>query len=321
MTSMHFLQRSPSKLILSYAQIKKYFSTKILKPLRRLIVTMLKTKKDHYLLDILKNYFTFTLVNKYIFDWFMSNFLSKIYQLKNEGKKSLAVLIDPDQTEQSVLNIAHLCQANSIDFVFVGGSLTTAGVLSEAIKNIKKNYFGKIYIFPGNEFMIDNKADGILFLSLLSGRNPEYLIGTQLVAAPILAASNLEVIPTAYLLIDGGKETSVSYVSNTKPIPADKPDIAMATALAGKMLGMHCIYLDAGSGALNPIPAKMISSVVKSVNLPLIVGGGIRNIESATNAYSAGADLIVIGNGAEDDRSIIEQIAAVRDSFSVKIEY
>ena len=321
MTSMHFLQRSPSKLILSYAQIKKYFSTEILKPLRRLIVTMLKTKKDHYLLDILKNYFTFTLVNKYIFDWFMSNFLSKIYQLKNEGKKALAVLIDPDQTEQSVLNIAHLCQANSIDFVFVGGSLTTAGVLSEAIKNIKKNYFGKIYIFPGNEFMIDNKADGILFLSLLSGRNPEYLIGKQLVAAPILAASNLEVIPTAYLLIDGGKETSVSYVSNTKPIPADKPDIAMATALAGKMLGMHCIYLDAGSGALNPIPAKMISSVVKSVNLPLIVGGGIRNIESATNAYSAGADIIVIGNGAEDDRSIIEQIAAVRDSFSVKIEY
>jgi phosphoglycerol geranylgeranyltransferase len=282
---------------------------------------MLKTKKDHYLLDILKNYFTFTLVNIYIFDWFMSNFLSKIYQLKNEGKKSLAVLIDPDQTEQSVLNIAHLCQANSIDFVFVGGSLTTAGVLSEAIKNIKKNYFGKIYIFPGNEFMIDNNADGILFLSLLSGRNPEYLIGKQLVAAPILAASNLEVIPTAYLLIDGGKETSVSYVSNTKPIPADKPDIAMATALAGKMLGMHCIYLDAGSGALNPIPAKMISSVVKSVDLPLIVGGGIRNIESATNAYSAGADLIVIGNGAEDDRSIIEQIAAVRDSFSVKIEY
>ena len=321
MTSMHFLQRSPSKLILSYAQIKKYFSTEILKPLRRLIVTMLKTKKDHYLLDILKNYFTFTLVNIYIFDWFMSNFLSKIYQLKNEGKKSLAVLIDPDQTEQSVLNIAHLCQANSIDFVFVGGSLTTAGVLSEAIKNIKKNYFGKIYIFPGNEFMIDNNADGILFLSLLSGRNPEYLIGKQLVAAPILAASNLEVIPTAYLLIDGGKETSVSYVSNTKPIPADKPDIAMATALAGKMLGMHCIYLDAGSGALNPIPAKMISSVVKSVDLPLIVGGGIRNIESATNAYSAGADLIVIGNGAEDDRSIIEQIAAVRDSFSVKIEY
>lgn len=321
MTSMHFLQRSPSKLILSYAQIKKYFSTEILKPLRCLIVTMLKTKKDRYLLDILKNYFTFTLVNKYIFDWFMSNFLSKIYQLKNEGKKGLAVLIDPDQPEQSVLNIAHLCQANSIDFVFVGGSLTTAGVLSEAIKNIKKNYFGKIYIFPGNEFMIDNNADGILFLSLLSGRNPEYLIGKQLVAAPILAASNLEVIPTAYLLIDGGKETSVSYVSNTKPIPSDKPDIAMATALAGKMLGMHCIYLDAGSGALNPIPAKMISSVVKSVNLPLIVGGGIRNIETATNAYSAGADLIVIGNGAEDDRSIIEQIAAVRDSFSVKIEY
>lgn len=321
MTSVHFLQRSPSKLTLSYAHNKKYFSTEIVKPLQRLIVAMLKTKKDQYLLDFLKNYFTFTLVNKYIFVWFMSNFLSNLYQLKNDGKKALAVLIDPDQSEESVLNIAHHCQANSVDFVFVGGSLTTAGILSEAIKNIKKNYFGKIYIFPGNEFMIDNNADGILFLSLLSGRNPEYLIGKQLVAAPLLAASNLEIIPTAYLLIDGGKETSVSYISNTKPIPSDKSDIATATALAGKMLGMQCVYMDAGSGALNPIPEKMISSVMKSVNLPLIIGGGIRNIDTATKAFSSGADLIVIGNGAEDDRSIIEQISAVRDSFSVKIEF
>lgn len=282
---------------------------------------MLKTKKDQYLLDFLKNYFTFTLVNKYIFVWFMTNFLSKLYQFKNDGKKALAVLIDPDQTEESVLNIAQLCQANSVDFVFVGGSLTTAGVLSVAIKNIKKTYFGKIYIFPGNEFMIDNNADGILFLSLLSGRNPEYLIGKQLVAAPILAGSNLEVIPTAYLLIDGGKETSVSYISNTKPIPSDKPDIAMATALAGQMLGMQCVYMDAGSGAINPIPEKTISIVMKSISLPLIVGGGLRNIDAASKAYIAGADLIVIGNGAEDDRSIIEQMAAVRDSLSLKIEF
>jgi putative glycerol-1-phosphate prenyltransferase len=251
----------------------------------------------------------------------MSNFLSKIYQLKNDGKKALAVLIDPDQTEENVLNIAHLCQSNSIEFVLVGGSLTTAGILSETIKNIQKNYFGKIYIFPGNEFMIDNNADGILFLSLLSGRNPEYLIGKHLIAAPILAASNLEVIPTAYLLIDGGKETSVSYISNTKPIPSDKPDIAMATALAGKMLGMQCVYMDAGSGALNPIPEKMISLVIKSVDLPLIIGGGIKDIDAAAKVYNAGADIIVIGNGAEDDKSIIGQIASVRDSLSVKKEF
>ena len=250
----------------------------------------------------------------------MSNFLFNLYQLINEGKKALAVLIDPDQDEESVLNIAQLCQINSVEFIFVGGSLTTAGVLSDTIKNIRKNYAGKIYIFPGNEFMVDSSADGILFLSLLSGRNPEYLIGKHLVAAPLLAASKLEIIPTAYLLIDGGKETSVSYISNTKPIPADKQDIAMATALAGKMLGMQCVYMDAGSGALNPISEKMISTVKKAVDLPLIIGGGIRNKNAASNAYSAGANLIVIGNGAENDRSLIEQIANVRDSFGVKIE-
>jgi putative glycerol-1-phosphate prenyltransferase len=250
----------------------------------------------------------------------MSNFLFNLYQLINEGKKALAVLIDPDQDEESVLNIAQLCQMNSVEFIFVGGSLTTAGVLSDTIKNIKKNYTGKIYIFPGNEFMVDSSADGILFLSLLSGRNPEYLIGKHLVAAPLLAASKLEIIPTAYLLIDGGKETSVSYISNTKPIPADKQDIAMATALAGKMLGMQCVYMDAGSGALSPISEKMISTVKKAVDLPLIIGGGIRNKNAASNAYGAGANLIVIGNGAENDRSLIEQIANVRDSFGVKIE-
>jgi putative glycerol-1-phosphate prenyltransferase len=314
------LQRSPSKLILSYAHIKKYFSTEILKPLQTLIAALLKTKKHQYLLDFLKNYFTFTLLNKYIFVCFMSNFLSNLYQHINSGKKALAVLIDPDQENKSVLNIAQLCETYKIDFVFVGGSLTTAGVMSDAIQIIKNNYSGKIYIFPGNEFMIDDNADGILFLSLLSGRNPEYLIGKHLVAAPILAASKLDIIPTAYLLIDGGKETSVSYISNTKPIPTDKPDIAMATALAGKMLGMQCVYMDAGSGALCPISGRMIASVKKSVDLPLIIGGGIRSKETASNAYSSGADLIVIGNGAEDDKSLIQQIATVRDSFTAKIE-
>lgn len=250
----------------------------------------------------------------------MLDFLSTLQQLKNEGKKALAVLIDPDQVRESVQNIAQLCQANQIDFIFIGGSITTAGVFKDCIRTIRKEFSGKIYIFPGNEFMIDDEADGILFLSLLSGRNPEYLIGKQLVAAPVLVKTNLEIIPTAYLLIDGGKETSVSYISNTKPIPADKPDIAMATALAGKLMGMKCVYLDAGSGALMSVSTKMVSRVSKEVKLPLIIGGGIRTAEAATQIFKSGADLIVIGNGVEDDRSIISNISFVKNSLHSIVE-
>jgi len=250
----------------------------------------------------------------------MSNLLQQIYSLKNEHKKGLAVLIDPDQTPESVLNIVQHCLTHQIDYIFVGGSLVTSGILSKTLQIIKSHFDAPVYIFPGNEFMIDNQADGILFLSLISGRNPEYLIGKQVVAAPSLAKSDLDIVPTAYLLIDGGKETSVSYISNTKPIPSDKSDIAVATALAGKLMGMQCLYMDAGSGALNCIPAKMIGEVKKHVHLPLIIGGGIRTAEAAQSAYNAGADIIVIGNGAEDDRSLIQSIASVRNSFSRSVE-
>ena len=320
MTSVHFLQRSPTNLILSHAHNKMYFSTKILKPLQALIVALLKTKNHQYLLDYKKNCLTFTLVNKCIFVCSMSNFLSTLYQLENDGKRALAVLIDPDHDHDSVLNIAHICEEYSVDFVFVGGSLTTAGIMSKAIETIRKKYSGKLFIFPGNEFMIDEKADGILFLSLLSGRNPEYLIGKQLVAAPILAATSLEIIPTAYLLIDGGKETSVSYISNTKPIPSDKADIAMATALAGKMMGMQCVYMDAGSGALNPISPKMVNKVKRNVKLPLIIGGGIRNSAVAKELYEAGADMLVIGNGVEQNNNLIETISQVKSRFELKVK-
>jgi putative glycerol-1-phosphate prenyltransferase len=250
----------------------------------------------------------------------MSNLLQQIYSIKNEHKKGLAVLIDPDQPSDSVLNIVQLCKSHLIDFIFVGGSLVTSGVLSKTLQIIKSHFDGPVYIFPGNEFMIDEQADGILFLSLLSGRNPEYLIGKQIVAAPSLAKSNMDIVPTAYLLIDGGRETSVSYISNTKPIPADKPDIASATALAGKLMGMQCIYMDAGSGALHCISSKMIAQVKKQVHLPLIIGGGIRNAEAALNAYKAGADIIVIGNGAEDDKSLIQTIANVRNTIGSSVE-
>lgn len=250
----------------------------------------------------------------------MSNFLQQIYSIKNELKKALAVLIDPDQSISSVLNIVQRCRENEVDFIFVGGSLITAGKMSETLKTIKENFDGPVYIFPGNEFMIDEQADGILFLSLLSGRNPEYLIGKQVVAAPSLAASKLDIIPTAYILIDGGRETSVSYISNTKPIPADKPDIAMATALAGKFLGSQCIYMDAGSGATNSIPVKLVNEVKRNVHLPLIIGGGIKDPETATAIFKAGADIIVIGNGAEENSQIIEKITKAKNNFGSKVE-
>ncbi len=250
----------------------------------------------------------------------MSQLLHQIYKIKNDNKKGLAVLIDPDQPHDSVLNIVQHCQDNFVDCILVGGSLVTAGIFSQTIQLIKAHFDGPIYIFPGNEFMIDENATGILFLSLLSGRNPEYLIGKQVVAAPALIQSTLDVVPTAYLLINGGKETSVSYISNTKPIPSDKPDIAVATAMAGKLMGMQCVYMDAGSGADQPISQKMINRVASQVKLPLIIGGGIKTPDAANNAYKAGADFIVIGNGAEDDRSIIGNIAKVRDAFGIQVE-
>ncbi len=250
----------------------------------------------------------------------MSKFIEQLADLKRQNKKALAVLIDPDQPLKAVESIAQLCRKHHVDFIFVGGSLVTSGILSEAISTIQSNCSIPLYIFPGNEFMIDEQADGILFLSLLSGRNPEYLIGKQVVAAPQLAASNLDVVPTAYLLIDGGKETSVSYISNTKPIPANKPDIAMATALAGKLMGMQCIYMDAGSGAENPVSETMAAKVSVAVRLPLIIGGGIRSAQTALNLYRAGADVLVIGNGVEDSNSLIETISKVKSTLTVTVE-
>ncbi|MDI1232690.1 MAG: geranylgeranylglyceryl/heptaprenylglyceryl phosphate synthase [bacterium] len=250
----------------------------------------------------------------------MSQFLKIITHLKSQQKKALAVLIDPDQPLKSVVSIAQLCQKNHVDLIFIGGSLVTSGVLSDAISTIQSNCTIPVYIFPGNEFMIDEQADGILFLSLLSGRNPEYLIGKQVVAAPQLAASNLEVIPTAYLLIDGGRETSVSYISNTKPIPANKPDIAVATALAGKLMGMQCIYMDAGSGADHSISETMVNKVQNAVQLPLIIGGGIRSAQTALNLYRAGADVLVIGNGVEESHGLIETISKVKSTLVVGVE-
>jgi phosphoglycerol geranylgeranyltransferase len=227
------------------------------------------------------------------------------------GKKSIAVLVDPDKIEDPTrLNtLIRLATENCIDFFFVGGSLVTTTNLAEVIKHIKETVSLPVILFPGSSLQIDPSADAILFLSLISGRNPDLLIGQHVVAAPILKNNRLEIMPTGYMLVNSGKTTSVAYISNTTPIPEDKYSLAACTAMAGEMLGLKLIYLDAGSGAEREISAKMISTVRKSVNVPLIVGGGINTSQKALNALEAGADLIVIGNALEKDPDLLTEIS------------
>jgi putative glycerol-1-phosphate prenyltransferase len=240
----------------------------------------------------------------------------KIYnhlqQLHKEGKKAFAVLLDPDKIgdKNQLLNLIRLGLENRIDYFFVGGSLLTQNNLHQIITWIRENCEIPIILFPGNTMQIDLRADGILFISLISGRNPDLLIGQHVLAAPILKRSHLEVIPTGYMIIDGGRPTSVSYMSQTQPLPADKPSLAASTAVAGEMLGLRLIYMDAGSGAAQPISPKMINVVKKSINLPLIIGGGINTPDKAQLALEAGADIIVVGNGIEENPSLLVDIAA-----------
>jgi phosphoglycerol geranylgeranyltransferase len=228
-----------------------------------------------------------------------------------EGKKSIAVLVDPDKVEEpaELDSLLRLADENCVDFFFVGGSLVTTTNLGEVIKHIKENVSIPVVLFPGSSLQIDPAADAILFLSLISGRNPDLLIGQHVIAAPILKNNKIEVMPTGYLLINSGKTTSVAYISNTTPIPEDKYSLAACTALAGEMLGLRLIYLDAGSGAEREINAKMITTVRRAVNVPLIVGGGINTSRKAITALEAGADLIVIGNALEKDPNLLTEIS------------
>lgn len=227
------------------------------------------------------------------------------------GRKSIAVLIDPDKIEDGaqLQHLINLANENCVDFFFVGGSLVTTTNLSEIVQRIKSNVSIPVVLFPGNAMQIEPSADAILFLSLISGRNPELLIGQHVVAAPVLKNTKLEVIPTGYLLINSGRTTSVAYVSNTIPLPEDKYTLAACTAMAGEMLGLKTIYLDAGSGAEREVSAKMIAAVKRSLNVPLIVGGGINNTEKAMRALEAGADLIVIGNALEKDPDLLTEVS------------
>lgn len=234
-----------------------------------------------------------------------------LVEKKKAGKKSFAVLVDPDKVTASSLNgIISLAIEAKVDYFFVGGSLVISDHLDECIRQIKNSCNIPVLLFPGSPSQISKQADALLYLSLISGRNADMLIGQHVVSAPFVKRSGLEIISTGYMVIDGGAATTVSYISNATPIPADKEDIALCTALAGEMLGMKLIYMDSGSGAKKAISEEMISIVANNIEVPLIIGGGIRDAEKAYRNCKAGADVIVVGNAIEKNAALISEMAA-----------
>lgn len=225
----------------------------------------------------------------------------------SSGKK-IAILIDPDKpSDEALISLVTVADSCGVDFIFVGGSLLTNNGLDGCIKLIKSVTTIPVVLFPGNTHQVSARADSFLFLSLISGRNAEMLIGAHVIAAPYLKLSGLEVISTGYMLIESGRFTTVNYMSGSFPIPSDKNDIAMCTAMAGEMLGMKLIFMDAGSGAVNPITDEMIASVKASIGVPLIVGGGIKTPEIAVAKLKAGADVVVIGNQLENNPQMLTE--------------
>jgi len=227
----------------------------------------------------------------------------------SKGDKLLAVLIDPDKMKPEGLSrFIEKLNASVATHIFVGGSTVNDEATETLVLEIKKRTNLPIVLFPGDVTQITNHADAILFLSLISGNNPEYLIGKHIKAISRLKESNLEVIPTGYILIENGKQTSVEKVTQTKPLKRDNIQRIIDTAKAGEFLGMRLIYLEAGSGALHAIPIDIIASVKQNLKVPLIVGGGIRTKKQLTDAYAAGADVVVIGTAFEEDESFFNKL-------------
>lgn len=237
-----------------------------------------------------------------------------IVQKKAQGKKSLAVLIDPDKTEK-LSSLLTYAKTSPPDFFFIGGSLLSDGNLENCISKIRATTKTPVLLFPGNEMQISSSADALLLLSVISGRNPELLIGRHVAAAGMIRASKLEVIPTGYILVESGAPTAVSYMSNTQPIPRTKNSIAAITALAGEQLGMKMIYLEAGSGATLPVTAEMISAVKSYISIPLITGGGLKSAEEILERFAAGADVVVAGNILEEKPELLQMFAETTNSF------
>ncbi|HQH22861.1 MAG TPA: geranylgeranylglyceryl/heptaprenylglyceryl phosphate synthase [Bacteroidales bacterium] len=229
------------------------------------------------------------------------------------GKTSLALLLDPDKTHDDELeNILGLAERHRVDYIMTGGSITFRSI-DKLINSIKEKCSIPVVLFPGNLLQLSSNADRILLLSLISGRNPELLIGNHVIAAPYLRTQKEKLVSTGYILIGCGSKTSVEYISQTEAIPFNKPDIAVATAMAGEMLGLRMIYLEAGSGARTTVPVPLIRAVRENISVPLAVGGGIRSGREITDIYRSGADLIVLGNGCEKDPDLLAEACAARD--------
>ena len=236
----------------------------------------------------------------------------QIIKAISKSEKLLAVLIDPDKmTIKMASQFIGKINQSLATHIFVGGSTVADFATEQLVSVIKKNTHLPIILFPGDVSQITGQADALLFLSLISGRNPEYLIGKQVASVSKLRQMHLEVIPTGYLLIENGKETAVQKVTGTKPMSKDSVQEIVDTAKAGELLGMKLIYLEAGSGALNPIDSTIINRVKKEISLPLIVGGGIRTKKQLEEAYNSGADLVVIGTAFEDNEALFEELASL----------
>ncbi len=251
----------------------------------------------------------------------MKRILNTLEGESASGKKSFAVLIDPDKVHElsSLQRCIHTAIENKVDYFLVGGSLIVGNDLGSCINYIKSQTTIPVILFPGNNQHIDLQADAILYLSLVSGRNPDLLIGQHVLSAPILKRSKIEVLSTGYMLIDGGRDTSVSYMSNTTPIPHDKIDIAMSTAIASELLGQKIIYMDAGSGANMAISEKMIASVKRAIDIPLMIGGGIDNVQKAKSAWKSGADIIVVGNAIEKSPELLIELTEAKSQLNQQL--
>ncbi len=244
----------------------------------------------------------------------MKKVYEQLVQLRSQGRKSLAVLIDPDKTDH-LPRLLELAKTSPPDLFFIGGSLLSEGNLESCIAEIRTATNVPVVLFPGSVMQVTPAADAVLLLSVLSGRNPELLIGRHVTAAPMLKQSGLEIISTGYLLIESGASTTVSYISNTQPIPRDKNAIAVCTALAGEQLGMKLIYLEAGSGAKLPVPPEMVAAVRGAISVPLITGGGLRTPEEIAERCRAGADVIVAGNVLEENPGLLPAFCETVHSF------
>lgn len=231
------------------------------------------------------------------------------------AKKSIALLLDPDKAKgDSLVNVLKIATECNTDYILAGGSITFNSI-DTLIENIRKLCSIPVILFPGNLLQLTKKADAILLLSLISGRNPELLIGNHVIAAPYLKDVKDKLLPVGYILISCGNKTSVEYISQTEAIPCDKPDIVVATALAGEMLGLKMIYLEAGSGATSTVPTGIVKAVRENVSIPVTVGGGIKTANEVEDLFNAGANMIILGNGVEKNPDLLKDGCRIRDSL------